>query len=61
MKDFYVYRQEFKFKVSYMILGNFDYTPKGATKLGTCHARNKADAALWMKEHLSHVMSNLVK
>ena len=53
LKEFYIYRQEFKYKVSYMVPGPKDYVPSGAKRIAVCHAISRAAAMLWMKERLA--------
>lgn len=53
LKIFYIHRQEFKFKVSYMVLGAKDYVPGGSRMILKCPARSKPEAARWLKECLA--------
>lgn len=57
-KEFYIYRQEFKFKVSYMIIspGLKSYIPNAYKKVGVCNFKSKPEAAKWLKWKLDRAL-----
>jgi hypothetical protein len=55
MKTYYVYRQEFKYKVSYIVLGDKDYVPKDSKKVATCWGA-KVKVAQMVKDYLDKSM-----
>ena len=62
VKIFKVYKQEFKFKVSYLVTGEKeDYLHKDAVYMGKIRATSKPDAAAWLKAHLGGALSHLPK
>lgn len=59
LKEFFVYRQEFQFKVSYMIINPKQYIPGGAKFVGRFQAESRKAAAAWLKNVLDHALSRL--
>lgn len=60
LREFFVYEQEFEFKVSYMILVSRQYIPRDAKCVGQFRAKSKTDAATWLKNYLSASLTRTI-
>jgi len=65
-KNFQVYKQEFKFKVSYFVLTEVEassgsYILRGTKYIGRIHAVSKGNATSLLKELLAGALSKLDK
>jgi hypothetical protein len=61
MKKFYVYRQAFRFKVSYFIISDpSGYINKDASFIGSISAPSRKQAAEWLKGKLTCTVDSLL-